>query len=141
MKFSFAFFRVVVFVKEKLKVLICDDSMLIRKKLKDSVLSCCGFARVALAVDGLDAIYQYNLLRPDIVFMDIILPGQSGIDTVAELKQIDPTARIVMVSSVGTKANLMNAMKVGACNFIQKPWEQETIDRIIIQFLTEEEKF
>jgi two-component system chemotaxis response regulator CheY len=126
-------------MKEKIKVLICDDSLLIRKKLSDSVKACCSFAIVVFAREGLEAISAFKLHKPDIVFMDIVLPGRSGIEIVKELIDINPKANIIMVSSVGTKINLMKAMAAGACDFIQKPWEQETIDRIIVKFLLEDE--
>lgn len=122
-----------------LTVLVCDDSLLMRRKLKDSILCCCGFAEVVEAKEGFGAVHAYKLHRPDLVFMDIILPGKNGIDIVKDIKEINPDAKIVMVSSVGTKANLLKAMKAGAYDFIQKPWEQSTIDKVILKYLTGEE--
>lgn len=126
-------------MKEKLKVLICDDALIIRKKLKESIRKCCSFTIFIDVNEGLEAISMYKLHKPDIVFMDIILPGRNGIEIVKEIKEFDRNAYIVMVSTVGTKTNILDAMLAGASDFIQKPWEQDTIDRIIVKCILEEE--
>lgn len=119
------------------RVLICDDSLLIRRKLKEGILLCCGYAQIFEASDGIEAVRMYKLHRPDLVFMDIILPGKNGIEVVKDIKDFDKKAEIVMVSSVGTKANLFKAFAAGAYDFIQKPWEQNVIDRIILKYIPE----
>jgi two-component system chemotaxis response regulator CheY len=126
-------------MKEKLKVLICDDALIIRKRLKESIRKCCSYTIFIDTKEGLEAISMYKLHKPDIVFMDIILPGRNGIEIVKEIKEFDHNANIVMVSTVGTKNNIFDAMLAGANDFIQKPWEQDTVDRIIVKCLLEEE--
>lgn len=122
---------------KSIKIMICDDSMLIRKKLKDSVMQCCSFAQIIEARDGLEAARLYRLHKPNIVFMDIILPGKNGIDVVKDILDLDRNAQIIMVSSVGTKANLFKSFGAGAVDFIQKPWEQNVIDRILMKYMPE----
>ena len=121
-----------------LKILICDDSMLMRKKLKDS-LTLCGSFDILEATDGQKAVDIYKENNPDLVFMDIVMPIKDGIKAVSEIKEFDETARIVMASSSGTKENLKKAIKAGAFEFIQKPWEQEQINKIVNNFLKEGE--
>lgn len=116
-----------------IKVLICDDSVLIRKKLRDSLLSC-GCGEILEAEDGQRAVEVYRNHRPDLVFMDIVMPVKSGIDAVAEIKAFDGDAKVVMASTVGTKANLKKALEAGAYEFIQKPWEDARIMNIVQNF-------
>ena len=121
-----------------LKILICDDSMLMRKKLKDS-LNLCGSFDILEATDGQKAVDTYKENNPNLVFMDIVMPVKDGIQAVSEIKAFDENAKIIMASSSGTKGNLKRAIEAGAFEFIQKPWEQEQIAKIINNFLKEGE--
>lgn len=114
-----------------LKILICDDSMLVRKKLKE-VLKDCGCDNVLEATDGQTAIDVYKDNSPDLVFMDIIMPGKNGIEAVKEIIEFDKNAKIVMASSAGTKEHVKQALKAGAFEFVQKPWEKEEINKILL---------
>ncbi|MBC8062564.1 MAG: response regulator [Clostridiaceae bacterium] len=113
-----------------LKVLVCDDSMLMRKKLKE-VLKSCGFENVLEAGNGQEAINIYKESKPDLVFMDIIMPVKNGIEAVNEIIGFDKDAKVVMASSAGTKEHVREALKAGAFEFVQKPWETEQIDKIL----------
>ncbi|MGH4119760.1 response regulator [Clostridium sp.] len=113
-----------------LKILICDDSLLIRKKLKE-VLKNCGCENILEATDGQVAIDVYKESNPDLVFMDIIMPIKNGIQAVKEIMEFDKDAKVVMASSAGTKEHVKEAIKVGAFEFIQKPWEKEQINKIL----------
>jgi two-component system chemotaxis response regulator CheY len=113
-----------------LKILICDDSMLVRKKLKE-VLKDCGYENILEANDGQTAINVYKENSPDLVFMDIIMPGKNGIEAVKEIIEFDKNAKIVMASSAGTKEHVKQAIKAGAFEFVQKPWEMEEINKIL----------
>lgn len=116
------------------KILICDDSILMRKKLRESINSCGSF-EVLEATDGEKAVEVYKEARPALVFMDIVMPVKDGIQAVSEIKEFDNKAKVVMASSSGTKEHLKKAIKAGAFEFIQKPWEQEQITTIINNLL------
>lgn len=107
-----------------IKVLICDDSVLARKKFKDFLLKN-GADEVIEAADGQEAVDVYKEGRPDIVFMDIVMPKKDGVEAVTEIRQFDQEAKIIMASSVGTQSYLKNAIKAGACDFLQKPLEEQ----------------
>lgn len=128
-----------VFMVNAFKVLICDDSLIIRKKLGESIRQSYSNAEIFDAKDGLEALYMYRVHSPNLVFMDIIMPGKNGIEVVKDIKEINPNAEIIMVSASGTKENLLKAFKAGANDFIQKPWEQSVIDRIILRFMPKPE--
>jgi two-component system chemotaxis response regulator CheY len=117
-----------------LKILICDDSMLMRKKLKDS-LNLCGSFDILEASDGQKAIDVYKEEKPNLVFMDIVMPIKDGIEAVLEIKEFDKQAKVIMASSIGTKENLKKAIEAGAFEFIQKPWEQEHVSKILSNFI------
>lgn len=114
----------------ELKVLICDDSILIRKKMKD-VLASAGVGTILEAANGQEAVDQYKANAPHLVFMDIVMPVKTGIEALAEIKQLDPSAKIIMASSVGTQSHLKTAIEAGAYDFIQKPIENEQLIKII----------
>lgn len=120
-----------------LKVLICDDSILMRRKLKESIELCCDSAVIVEAKDGQIAVDMYKEHKPDLVFMDIVMPEKDGIQAVREIKLFDSDARVVMASSTGTQSNLRKAIEAGAYEFVQKPWEQSTIENIIKKLFSE----
>lgn len=112
------------------KILICDDSMTIRKKLTNSlksIIECDVFE----AKNGIEAISMYDEVKPDLVFMDIMMPEKDGLEAVAEILTLHQEAKIVMLSSVGTKDNLQRALKFGAIDFVQKPIENERLEIIL----------
>lgn len=124
---------------KKFSVLICDDSMLVRKKLKES-LDKCGCNETLEASDGQTAVEMYKQHKPVLVFMDIVMPVQDGIEALKEIKNFNRQARVVMLSSSGTQTNLKKALEAGASDFIQKPWNQEQIVSIIAKTIKEREE-
>ena len=116
-----------------LKILVCDDSILIRKKLKDYMESF-GCKHVFEAINGQEAIDLYKEHGPDLVFMDIVMPVKGGIEAVTEIIEFDKNAKVVMASSSGTKTHLKKALEAGAYEFIQKPFEETQIRNILSSF-------
>jgi two-component system chemotaxis response regulator CheY len=104
---------------EDLKILITDDSILQRKQLMD-IISTLGSPTFVEAKDGQDAIDLYKQEKPDLVFLDIVMPRKDGNAAIKEIIKFDPHANIIITSSVGTKEQLKTALKAGAKEFIQK---------------------
>jgi two-component system chemotaxis response regulator CheY len=123
-------------VKEKLTVLVCDDSMLVRKKLRNQLLALAEMV-ILEAEDGATAVELYREHKPDLVFMDIVMPVKDGIVALEEIREIDPSARVVMASSVGTSQNLKRAIDAGAFDFVQKPSTDARIANIVRRILEE----
>lgn len=123
-------------MQKPLKILISDDSLLLRKKLREELekLSC----QVVEAKDGEEVIELYNRFRPDGVFMDIVMPKANGIDALKKIKEIDQEARVIMLSSTGTAANLLEALKLGAIDFIQKPYNSSQIVKAVNDMIRKE---
>ena len=74
---------------------------------------------------------KFKAEKPDIVFLDIVMPQKDGISAVSEICRIDPDAYIIIVSSVGTQTQLRNAIEAGARDFIQKPLNTDQIKSIL----------
>lgn len=102
------------------KVLVCDDSILARKQMKD-VISIAGSPTIVEASNGEIAIEVYKAEKPDLVFLDIVMPKKDGNAVIKEIMEFDPDAKIIIVSSVGTHTQLKSALEAGAVDFIQKP--------------------
>lgn len=114
----------------ELKVLVCDDSILARKQLKNFLTSI-GCTNIFEAANGSSAVETYKSQKPDLVFLDIVMPEKNGIEATREIIEFDKDAYIVMASSVGTQGNLKEALKLGAKDFIQKPLDTEQIQKVI----------
>lgn len=112
------------------KILIGDDSILARKQLKD-VLASLGAARFVEAVNGNEAVEKFIAEKPDLIFLDIIMPIKDGISAVREITAEDPSAQIIIVSSVGTQHQLKAAIEAGAKDFVQKPINADQIASIV----------
>lgn len=122
--------RGIIMTINEMTVMICDDSMFARKKMKDYILSL-GVAACYEAADGEQAVENYKEYKPSIVFMDIVMPKKTGIDAVKEIIEFDPDAKIVMASSVGTQNHLKEAINAGAFEFLQKPISNDQISKLI----------
>lgn len=115
-------------------MLVCDDSAVIRKTLR-FILEEWGVKNIFEARDGSESVELYREHHPDLVFMDIVMPEKSGLDALVEIREEDPSARVVMASSTGTKKNLMTAIDAGAFDFIQKPFEKDVIHTLLRRIL------
>lgn len=112
------------------KFLVVDDSEFARKSLI-KVLSTLGGRLAGEAVNGQDAVQKYRNLKPDIVFMDITMPGMEGIDALELILRDDCSARIVMVSSLGHHDLVKDAIKKGAKHFVTKPVQNAPMKEIV----------
>jgi len=113
-----------------MKIMIVDDAVFIRKVLK-GILTELGYKVVAEASTGKDAIEQSAKLKPDIITLDITLPDMSGIDVLREIKKVNPTVQIIMVSALSGQEAVMQALREGAVNYITKPFSKEKIESVL----------
>ncbi|MCI9446522.1 MAG: response regulator [Lachnospiraceae bacterium] len=115
---------------ENVKILICDDSILARKQLKDIIVEH-GYNDFLEASNGQEAIDLYKEHNPQLVFVDIVMPIKDGVQAIHEIREFDPEANIIVVSSVGTQTQLRNAIMEGARDFVQKPYTNAGIADIL----------
>lgn len=116
------------------KVLICDDSILARKQIKD-IIAAAGSPTILEASNGEIAIQLYKDEKPDLVFLDIVMPKKDGNMVIDEIMEFDSTAKIIVVSSVGTHTQLKAALEAGATDFVQKPINQMQIIDAVNKYL------
>ena len=116
------------------KILICDDSILARKQLKD-VIMVAGSPTILEASNGEAAVQIYKEEKPDLVFLDIVMPKKDGNKAIEEIMAFDKDATIIIVSSVGTHTQLRAALEAGATDFIQKPINQVQILDAVDKYL------
>lgn len=114
------------------RAIIADDSMLMRRMIGDS-LRACGWEVVGEATNGQEAIDKYRESRPDVVTMDIVMPGTDGLQALEQILKFDPDAKIVVVSALNQTKLISDAIRKGAHDFLVKPFLpeqiQETVDR------------
>ena len=115
---------------ENVKILICDDSILARKQLKDIIVEH-GYNNFLEASNGQEAIDLYKANKPELVFVDIVMPIPDSVQAIHEIREFDPEANIIVVSSVGTQTQLKNAIMEGARDFVQKPYTNSGIADIL----------
>ncbi len=117
------------------KIMLVDDSRLVRVQMED-VLKGTDYEIIAYCRSGEDAIAQYETVRPDLVTMDIIMPGMDGLDAAEIILKKDPNARIVVVSSLAYDDTFDRAKAIGARGFVDKPFHREQLLTVFEQALS-----
>ncbi len=116
------------------RVLICDDAVVMRMMIK-GILSKNGYEVVGEAQNGAEAVEKYLALTPDLVTMDMVMPEMDGISAVRQIISHDSAAKIIMCTSMGQQALVVEAIQAGAKSFITKPFQPpkmlETIDKVL----------
>ncbi len=106
--------------------LIVDDAAIIRIMLT-KVFSKHGIDVVGQATTGEEAIRLYGIKKPDLVTMDITMPGLDGIATIRSIIADDPTARIIVVSALGQQSKMQKSLAAGARDYIVKPIKEDPL--------------
>jgi two-component system chemotaxis response regulator CheY len=101
------------------KIMIVDDSLFMRNRLV-KLLNENGYETVT-AYDGIDAVRVYGEARPDIVLMDITMPRKDGLQALAEIRQLDPKAKAIMLTALDQPLLAGRAVLIGAKDFLTKP--------------------
>ena len=109
----------------KARVLIVDDSALARRNLRQILES--ADCEVDEAEDGLSALERYFLDKPDVVLLDLVMRGMYGLDVLEKIRQLDPLAKVVVVSADVQTSSQQLVDQAGAKAFITKPFDREEI--------------
>ena len=110
----------------KKQVMVVDDSRMMELHIR-RLLEGTDYEIVAYCENGEDAIAGYADLWPDVVTMDIIMPGIDGLETAQIILEEHPEARIVMVSSLANDDSVHEASGIGAKTFLYKPFSKEEL--------------
>src|SRR2546428_5463974 len=109
----------------KLSVLVVDDEVLIRKSLS-KVLRARGYA-VETASSGAEGLEKVATLQPQVMILDMRLPDTDGLSVLRRVRQVDPLLQVIVITAFGDVQSAVDAMKLGACDFLRKPYELEDI--------------
>ncbi len=112
------------------QILVVDDSLMMRRTIR-RILEQGGHTVVAESGNGEQAILDYEQHQPDLVTLDITMPGLNGIETLKRIISSHPQAVIIMVSALGQNRMIFEAMQAGAKNYIMKPISDEKLLSVI----------
>ncbi len=112
------------------KIMVVDDAAFMRGSLR-MMLERNGFEVIGEAENGVAAVQKYLEIKPDIVTMDITMPEMDGITALTQIKEMDPSAKIIMISALGQEAYVREAIIKGAKGFLVKPFKEEAVVKAI----------
>jgi two-component system, chemotaxis family, chemotaxis protein CheY len=116
-------------------LLVTDDAAIIRAKIKE-VACGAGWSIVAEARNGKEAVERYTEFRPAAVTLDLVMPEYDGLYALQQILAVDPNAKVIVVSAIGQKNILKDAFKLGAADFVVKPFDKQTLAKTLEQFAT-----
>jgi len=106
------------------KALVVDDSPHMRILLL-RLLQKNGISQVESAINGLEGIERFKSSKPDMVFLDAIMPEMDGLSALREIKKVEPNALVVMTTSLSEKEKVLQFRDAGANYYLLKPFEEE----------------
>jgi DNA-binding NtrC family response regulator len=107
------------------RILVIDDEAAIRDSL-EVLLTLEGYT-VSMAADGDQGLHILDLDNFDLILLDLALPGRSGLELLPIIKERQPETPVIMITAYGTVDNVVEAIRAGAENFVQKPWDNEKL--------------
>ncbi|MDR0853985.1 MAG: response regulator [Clostridiales Family XIII bacterium] len=108
------------------KIMIVDDAAFMRMMIKEN-LKKAGFSEFIEAGNGEEAVELFAEAKPDLVLLDITMPVKDGLTALQEIRGADEDARVVMCSAMGQENMVIEAVKLGAMDFIVKPFKPERL--------------
>ncbi|MCW5943750.1 MAG: response regulator [Fimbriimonadaceae bacterium] len=114
------------------RVLITDDALFMRVTLRN-ILRAKGCLIVGEARTGEEAVRLYRAVDPDVVTMDITMPDGNGLSALAAIRKYDPTAKVVMCTAMGQEALVMEAIRLGARDFVVKPFKPDRVVDAVVR--------
>lgn len=109
---------------KEFRCLVADDSVFARRNIGNIVRKLGGTV-AAEACDGKEAVDLYARIRPDLVILDITMPVQDGVETLKKIRELDANAKVIIISSLGHKEVIWQALCLGAKNFVTKPYNAD----------------
>ena len=116
-------------------ILIVDDAHFMRTVLKDIIKKNGLATEVFEAKDGVEGVKLYQKTYPDLVTLDVNMPRADGIQALRAILKINPKAKVVMITSVAEKHTVQDAMKLGARDYVVKPFDRSNVPLILNKVL------
>ncbi|HEY0984748.1 MULTISPECIES: response regulator [unclassified Schlesneria] len=115
------------------RLLIVDDALIMRMKIREIAQSA-GWEVVGEATNGEEAVRLFTQHRPDLVTLDMVMPGMDGLSALKAIRSLHPDANIVMVSAVNQKDKLRECIESGAIDFVVKPFQPDNFKAFFEQY-------
>ena len=108
------------------RVLVVDDAAFMRKMVSDA-LSKAGHEVIGEACNGVEAVESFRALKPELTTLDITMPEKDGLAALGDIMTLDPNARVIMCSALGQESKVLESIKLGAKDFVVKPFQAERV--------------
>ena len=108
------------------RILVVDDAAFMRKMVSDA-LTKGGHEVVGEAGNGQEAIARFQELKPELMTLDITMPEKDGLEALSEIMTLDPGAKVLMCSALGQESKVIESIKLGAKDFVVKPFQPERL--------------
>ncbi len=108
------------------RILVVDDAAFMRKMVSDALIKG-GHEVVGEAGTGTEAVSRFQELRPELTTLDITMPEKDGFAALKEMIELDPNARVIMCSALGQEFKVLESIKLGARDFVVKPFQAERV--------------
>jgi two-component system, chemotaxis family, chemotaxis protein CheY len=116
------------------RVLVVDDAAFMRKMVSDA-LTKAGHEVVGEACNGVEAVASWQELKPDLATLDITMPEKDGLSALSDIMNLDPAARVIMCSALGQESKVMESIKLGARDFVVKPFQADRVAEAVAKAL------
>jgi two-component system chemotaxis response regulator CheY len=116
------------------RILVVDDAAFMRKMVSDA-LTKGGHEVVGEAGNGNEAVARFQELRPELTTLDITMPEKDGLAALKEIIELDPGARVIMCSALGQESKVLESIKLGARDFVVKPFQPERVQEAVAKAL------
>jgi two-component system, chemotaxis family, chemotaxis protein CheY len=108
------------------RVLVVDDAAFMRKMVSDA-LTKGGHEVVGEGANGAEAVARYQELKPELTTLDITMPEKDGLTALKEIIAVDPGAKVIMCSALGQESKVLESIKLGAKDFVVKPFQADRV--------------
>jgi DNA-binding NarL/FixJ family response regulator len=123
------------------KILIVDDSNVVRDRIVEMISSIAGVEIVGEAANSIEAIHMVNKLKPDVVTLDIRIPGESGIEVLKKIKRTQPSTTVLVLTNFPQEQYKNKCYQLGGDYFFSKSEEFEKVEEVINNLACEQVKF
>ena len=115
-------------------ILVADDAAFMRKMIR-MTLSEVGLDNIIEGKDGEEAVALFNEKHPDLVLLDITMEKKNGLEALGEIMEADPQAKVIMCTAAGQQQTVMEALTLGASDYIIKPFQKDKLVEAVLSVL------
>ena len=116
------------------RVLVVDDAAFMRKMVSDA-LAKAGHEVIGEACNGVEAVESFRASKPELTTLDITMPEKDGLSALGDIMTLDPNARVIMCSALGQESKVLESIKLGARDFVVKPFQPARVQEAVAKAL------